>query len=301
MRKNCLITGSTGLIGRHVVTFLGERWKLFTVVRKAGKGVLGSVETIPILHDLSLPCDGKGFPESVDVVIHLAQSEYFREFPAHSANIFHVNTASTLYLLEYARMAKAGTFVLASSGGVYGWGDDGFNEDARIAADGEQGFYVGTKLCAEVLAENYTAFMNVIILRFFFVYGPGQRGDMLIPRLVQAVREGRAILLHGEEGFKFNPTYVTDAALAVCRALELKASHKINVGGPDTITLRRIGLEIGGILNKEPVFEVKPEEPSRHLIGDIRKMSELLSPPLVGFKQGIAKYIAGERNDPRNG
>jgi len=293
MKKNCLITGSTGLIGRHVVAVLGQRWKLFTVGRKAGKGVSGSVETFPILHDLSLPCSGKGFPESVDAVIHLAQSEYFREFPAHSANIFHVNTASTLYLLEYARMAKAGTFVLASSGGVYGSGDDGFNEDARIAADGGQGFYVGTKLCAEVLAENYTTFMNVIILRFFFVYGPGQRRDMLIPRLVQAVREGRAIVLQGQEGFKCNPTYVTDAARSVCRALELKGSHKINVGGSEVLSLRQVGLEIGGILGRDPLFEVREGDAPQHLIGDIRKMAELLGPPLVGFRGGIAKYIEG--------
>ena len=290
--EKILITGTTGLIGKHVVALLRKSWGLNALVREPRDGAPEGIHYIRC--DLGNEWSIEEFPESVDAVIHLAQSEHFREFPAYAERIFNVNTISTLRLLEYARMAKARIFVLASSGGIYGHGDEGFREDQAITAKGDLGFYLGTKLCAEVLAENYTPFINIIILRFFFVYGPGQRTMMLIPRLVQTVKEGRPIILHGKEGLKMNPTFVTDAASAVCHSLELKESQKINVGGPEVLNLKQIGQEIGNILRKDPVFEVNEHIQPQHLVGDIKKMVHFLGEPLVKFKKGIARYIEEE-------
>jgi len=298
MRK-CLIIGATGLIGRHVVGLLSDNWELYALARKAEE--LQSHRTHYIKRDLAEDWNMKGFPESVDAVIHLAQSEHFREFPAHAERIFNVNTISTLRLLEYARRVKTRIFVLASSGGIYGHGDEGFREDQAITAKGDLGFYLGTKLCAEVLAENYTPFINIIILRFFFVYGPGQHSRLLIPRLVKAVKEERPIILHGKDGLKMNPTYVSDAASAVCRSLELKESQKINIGGPEILNLKQIGQEIGNVLHKDPVFEVNEHIQPQHLVGDIQKMVHFLGEPLVKFKEGIARYIEEEYEKKCNG
>jgi UDP-glucose 4-epimerase len=291
----CLLTGGTGLIGRHVASLLRERWKLFLVMRGPNVFVGNNVQTIQC--DLAREWDTGTFPEKVDVVIHLAQSEYFRDFPARSEHIFDVNTTSSLRLLEYARKAKAQAFVLASSGGIYGQGDEGFTEDRPIEAKGDLGFYLGTKLCAEVLAENYTPFMRIIILRFFFVYGPGQRPGMLIPRLIRSGQEGRPIWLSGKNGLKCNPTYVTDAASAVCRSLELRESHKINVGGPEVLNLRQMGQSIGEVLGKEPIFRVQQDIEPQHLVGNIKKMTQLLGQPVVTFREGIAKYVQEQKHD----
>ncbi len=263
-------------------------------MRKSGASVSENVRTIPC--DLAREWDAETFPQKVDAVIHLAQSEYFREFPVHGEHIFTVNTASTLRLLEYARKVKAQTFVLASSGGIYGHGEEGFTEDRPIEAKGDLGFYLGTKLCAEVLAENYTSFICVIILRFFFVYGPGQRPSMFIPKLVHASQEGFPILLSGEDGLKCNPIYVTDAASAVCSSLNLKESHKINIGGSDILSLRQIGQFVGEILGKQPLFKVQKDQNPQNLVGDIKKMGQLLGKPVVPFREGIARYIKGQRH-----
>lgn len=291
--KKCLISGSTGLIGRELMNLLREDWERYALVRNTSDAVSDGIHYIKC--DLANDWNVKGFPESVDAVIHLAQSEHFRKFPTQAERIFNVNTISTLRLLEYARRAaKAKTFILASSGGIYGHGDEGFKEDQAITAKGDLGFYLGTKLCAEVLAENYTPFINIIILRFFFVYGPGQRTMMLIPRLVQTVKEGRPIILHGKEGLKINPTFVTDAASAVCHSLELKENQKINIGGPEVLNLKQISQEIGNVLHKDPVFQVNEHIQPQHLVGDIKKMVHFLGQPLVKFKEGIARYIAEE-------
>ena len=294
MRK-CLITGANGLIGRHVLGLLRNNWEIYALVRNRSDSTSGRTHYIRC--DLADKWNSEGFPKTVDAVIHLAHFEHCREFPMYAEQIFKVNTTSTVFLLEYARHAQVKTFVLASSGGIYGHGDEGFREDQAITAKGDLGFYLGTKLCAEVLAENYTPHMNVIILRFFFVYGSGQRPTMLIPRLVKVVKEGQAIILHGKDGLKMNPIYVTDAASAVYRCLELTESQKINIGGPEILSLRQVGQQIGKVLRKDPVFEVKKDIPPQHLVGDIKKMTHLLGQPIVKFEEGIAKYIEGQQEE----
>jgi len=289
-----LITGAAGFIGSRLASMLRTRHELFALVRpRTPRGEFPGVKWIE--QDLARTLDRSFLPDRLDAVIHLAQSRHYREFPEQARDIFNVNIHGTFQLLEYARKVRVGTFILASSGGIYGHGDEGFREDQPISPKDGLGFYLGTKLCAEVLAENYTPHMSVIILRFFFVYGSGQSPTMLIPRLVKAVKEGRPITLNGEEGLKMNPTYVTDAGAAVCRCLELTESQKINIGGPEVLSLRQIGQQIGKNLHKDPTFEVKQDIPRQHLVGDITKMTILLGQPIVRFEEGITRYIGGER------
>jgi nucleoside-diphosphate-sugar epimerase len=295
--KQCVITGCSGLIGSHLVKQLSQDWKIFCVARSSGKPIATAQNPQSVMFDLSQTWDSHALPAQIDAVIHLAQSEHFRDFPEKAEHVFQVNTVSTLRLLDYARQAGARTFIFASSGGIYGHGEQEFSEDNAISSQGDLGFYLGTKLCAEILAENYTAFMNVIVLRFFFVYGVGQRRTMLIPRLVQSVLDERPIVLHGQDGIRINPTDVGDAVGAITRALALDGSHKINIGGPEILSLRQIGRQIGAIIGKEPVFEVRPTVAPHHLVGDIRKMAQVLAPPKIKFEQGIAAYIRATYGD----
>jgi UDP-glucose 4-epimerase len=280
-KMNCLLFGASGLIGRHLAPLLQEDYTVLTVGRRS---------TGDCLIDLEQEWTHDGLPDRVDSVIYLAQSEKFRNFPEFAESVFRVNTLSLLKALDYARRAGVRTFVYASSGGIYGNSTQVCDEDAPIGPGGELGFYLGTKLCGEIIAENYIPYMNVIILRPFFVYGPGQRKDMLIPRLVERVRNGQPIQLVGEDGLQINPTYVEDAAVAVRQALSLETSCKINIAGPEVLSMRRIGELIGQALGKEVFFEQKPGTPGK-IIGSIEKMSRLLWRPRITFAEGVKRYI----------
>lgn len=284
--KKIVVTGGSGLIGHEVMEQLKNDWSIYAVVRCPNEEL--SQKARLIISDLSRGCDDtSSFPKTVDAVVHLAQSDHFREFPEMAEDVFNVNTLTTLRLLEYARKAGAKTFIYATSGGVYGYGEEEFSENQPIVVSRDLGFYVGTKLCSEIIAENYAPYMNVILLRFFFVYGPRQKETMLIPRLIRNVKDGRPIQLQGRNGIRINPTFVSDAANAVVRSLELMDSQKINVGGPDVLTLRQIGEIIGETVGRQPIFETQEEIKSRDLIGDIHKMSQLLIKPKTGFCEGI--------------
>ena len=283
-----MITGASGLVGSHLLNKLDD-WDVHVITRTE---LSPQSNLNQIIIDLSKDWSIDQLPEKVDVVIHLAQSAHFREFPDFAEDVFSVNTISTIKLLNYAKVCGASSFILASSGGIYGFGDGEFSENEPIYVKEDLGFYLGTKFCSEIIAENYSDFMSVNMLRFFFVYGPGQSENMLIPRLVQSVKDGRPITFQGKGGIKINPIYVGDAVDAIMQTLSLKESYKINVGGSEPMDLRTIGTIIGEQVGKEPVFESSSDEEPNHLLGDVEKMGKLLTAPKTSFEEGIKLYLA---------
>lgn len=283
-----LITGATGLIGKELLKALAGRHELIVLGRH--KPELDSVSWIEC--DLGRHGLPDALPGGVDAVIHLAQSNNFRNFPDQAGDIFEINVGSLQRLLQWACAQGVKKFIYASSGGVYGTGENPFKEDAPLQSSKGLGFYLATKSCGEALADAYSDLMVVVALRFFFVYGPEQKQTMLIPRLVESVRNGKPIQLDGSDGIKINPIYVDDAVRAITSALDLPRSEKINVGGAETMTLRQIGEAIGAALGQSPVFVTHPEAHPRHLVGDIEKMKKLLGPPSTCFADGVRRFAA---------
>lgn len=286
-KQTCVITGATGLVGSALIPALVPRFEVHGVSRRLQPNRDVNWHQL----DLAAPCDLDRLPRRVDAVVYLAQSELFRSFPDHCLDVHQVNTGNLVRFLDYARKVGARHFVFASSGGVYGGGDSRLSEEREISMHGDLGFYLGTKVCSEILARSFSELFSVVILRFFFVYGPGQRSTMLIPRLIARVRAGEPILLQGEHGIRINPTHVSDAVAATVRALDLQGSHTVNVGGPDVLTLREIGDIIGQAVGKTPAFRVNEQTPPRNLCGDISKMRELLVPPRVSFSEGLQSML----------
>lgn len=278
-----LITGGGGLIGSHVVPLLKKDHEVFTV---SGKYSGSSNININFSGDWSTDL----LPAGIDAIIHLAQSEDFRDFPGKAKAVFYTNTLSTLKLIDFAVNTGVQKFIYASSAGIYGNSDDAFTEEQDIVYKKEMGFYLGTKHCSEVILANYTSLLDVQQLRFFFVYGKGQRADMLIPRLLNNVLEGNLITLSGNDGIKINPLHVSDAANAIKTALNLQGSHIINVGGPEVLSLRGICEIIGTVTGKTTRFNIEKKEPG-HLTGNISLMNELLVMPVIKFSEGIKTLL----------
>ena len=286
-----LITGGSGLVGASLLEKLSQHYTLFTV--GLSKPALDNVHHINL--DLATDWDTSALPDEMDIVIHLAQSRHYKDFPESCENVFSVNTASTLKLLNYARSANVRKFIYASSGGVYGTGEKAFTEDSPLMMDEALGFYLGTKLCSELIVRNYSDFFDIDILRFFFVYGERQPQSMLIPRLINSVRNGIPITLQGESGISINPIHVDDVAELVSKLLLLDGSHTLNIAGGQELSLRRISEIIGTALNCEPVFGTADGAP-KNLIGDISQMIDLLGKPSLTFEQGVTKLITAASN-----
>lgn len=285
-----LLTGGRGLLGRHFIEQVKSKHETFSLVRE--RACQDSAENPgELVVNLAEDWNPSMLPGQVDTIIHLAQSPKFREFPQQAMDVFKVNIATPAKLLDYAVRSGARKIILASSGGVYGKGEEAFKEKRQIVATNSMGYYLGSKLCSEILAESYANELEIIILRFFFLYGPGQKRDMLIPRLIDSVRSKKPITLHDDDGIKINPTHVSDAVSALKECLNLHGNHKINIAGPEVLSLRRISEIIGQAVGEEPVFKIDESVKLNSLIGDIHKMKEYLITPRVHFEDGIKTML----------
>jgi len=238
--------------------------------------------------DLGKPLDEKGIPTPIEAIIHLAQSRYYREFPERSGDIFDVNIRSTLFLLEYGRKVGIRKFIYASSGGIYGYSYEKFIETDAI---NPINFYLTSKYCAELMIGNYNSFFETVVLRFFFVYGPGQQG-MLIPRLVNNIRKGEPVILYGKCGIRLNPIQVRDAIQVFQPCLESSVRGIFNVAGEEIVSIKDLSETIASLSGKTPVFVHEGSPVSGDIVGDNSRMKSVLGVvPQISLRRGISELI----------
>ncbi len=292
--KHILVTGATGLIGKYVCKSLSGSEHIVWGLGRSDDAPADLPDIRWIQCDLAEHLATRIFPEKPDVIIHLAQSLRFRDFPDGARDVFKVNIQSTFELLEYGRRIGIKQFIFASTGGIYGFGEGVSKEDDNINFSGNYNMYLSSKYTSELLVKNYSSFFSPAILRFFFVYGRGQREDMFIPRLISNVKRGKPIMLEGEDGILINPVYVDDVVSVIERILDFEQPLTLNVGGNEVLSLRQIGDIIGSVVGEKPVFEHNDKKESKYLVGDITRLTGIFGAPETTFIDGIKKMIKSD-------
>lgn len=281
-----LVAGAAGLLGRAIVKLLSREHEVYALIREKQQVQWGG----PVQE---IACDLSSFsplelPSGINAVYYLAQSKRFREFPGGAADMLEVNVRAPLKLVEWARTTGVHSFVYTSTGGVYGSGPLPCSESAQIYATPTKGFYANSKLSAELLLSSFAEFFErFVIVRPFFIYGPAQDRMMLVPRLLRTVAEGGTISLAGEEGIRINPVHVEDAAIACGNIFGLDCgSYVFNIGGIETVSIRSLGIMMGNLLGREPLFSVTGAQ-ADDLVGDISLMRQLLHTPGIDLATGL--------------
>jgi len=286
-----LLTGASGFLGRHLLQLLRARHELFPV---RAPGQIQTNEKITWIDlDLSSCLDRAALPEKIDCIVHLAQSRRYREFPTGVADVFQVNVASTVSLLDYGVQAGAKSFVFASSGSIYDPSPHPVPETMPVSPTN---FYPASKYAAETLIRPYQAHLKVCILRLFTLYGPGQRG-MLIANLIERIDRGESVTIEGYQGgLRLTPTYVTDAAEVFAAAIDGSWSGLINVAGSEVLSIAQIAEDIGLSLGRSPSFQ-RRSGVSSSLIPNLQRLRALYDiTSFHTFEDGLERMIAGYRS-----
>ncbi len=236
----------------------------------------------------------------IDVVMHLAAMAGVRPSIEDPILYQEVNGLGTQNILEEAKLHEVKNLVLASSSSVYGnCREVPFRED--MVVDYAISPYAATKKANEVMAHVYHKLnkMNIIMLRFFTVYGPKQRPDLAINKFARLMLNDEEIPMYGDGTTSRDYTYVDDIVDGIVNSCKYVMNNDnvyeiINIGSNNPISLKEMIEVIGKTLNITPKIKQMPMQPGDvdRTYADISKARKLLGyEPKVSFEEGIKSFI----------
>ena len=308
---NFLVTGGAGFIGSHVCEQLllsGHAVWAFDDLNdfydpELKRGNVRDIQALAkpfefVYGDL---LDGTALEEMFesvrfDQVIHLAARAGVRPSLEAPALYQRVNVEGTVNLLEAARLHGVRKVILASSSSVYGVNSKvPFCEsDAIFSAISP---YAASKLACEALGHVYHHVygLDVVMLRFFTVYGPRQRPDLAIHKFARLIQAGKPLPVFGDGSSARDYTYIGDILQGIMACTRKEFGYEIlNLGESQTVTLSRLIELLEGALGRKAVIERLPPQPGDVPLtcADITRAREKLGyNPQTRIEQGIELFV----------
>ncbi|MEU8324124.1 NAD-dependent epimerase/dehydratase family protein [Nonomuraea sp. NPDC048881] len=264
--RRAVVTGAAGFIGSHLcqalldlgITVIGVDRRDLGKHHSGARNLAvarGSAGFIFATGDLRT-CAIEPLLLDADVVFHLAgvpgvQPSWGADFDDYVAS----NISATQRLMHAVTRLRIPRLVVASSSSVYG--ANGGRPSAETDHPRPASPYAVTKLAEEQLCLAHAARSDcdttVVALRYFTVYGPRQREDMFVQRLLTAATTGLTLQIYGDGRQRRDFTYIDDAiAATVAAGTTYLPNSVINVGGAGTTCLNDV-VELARKLTGQPL------------------------------------------------
>jgi UDP-glucuronate 4-epimerase len=313
MSRRILLTGAAGFIGSHTAVALlrrgdrvvgidnfnsyydpaRKRANVAEIMAEAPGGdfelVEGDIRDAELVARLFRD-------ERIDGVVHLAAMAGVRASVEDPRFYYDVNLGGTLTLLSAAFAAGCLDFVLASTSSAYGTSTRlPFTEDDP--ADRPLAPYPASKRSAELLGHSFHHLhgMRFTALRFFTVYGPRGRPDMLTYKLLDAIRTGRELELYDGGRMLRDWTYVGDIVAGVVGAVDAKLGYEvINLGRGEPSLVSDYIAVFESITGKKVPFREAPrlEADVERTHANIDKARRLLGyQPKTNVQEGARRFV----------
>jgi nucleoside-diphosphate-sugar epimerase len=201
----------------------------------------------------------------------------------------------TLNLLQLMRKYRVNKFILASTSSLYAGSPMPFTEDLPVNKPISP--YAASKKSAEAFAYTYHLQfgIDVSILRYFTVFGPGGRPDMAAYRFVKHIMEGTPITIFGDSTQARDFTYIDDIAYGTILAEKPVGYEIINLGGgKEPVTIQQFVTWIEEITGKKAKIHYQNSHSADMYfsMASIEKAKQLLEwEPTVSTYDGLKKMV----------
>lgn len=312
-----LVTGAAGFIGSNLSRELLKNYNVFGVdnfheyyekpLKKANlRTISGSNEFLFEERDITNFGDVESLP-NFEAVFHLAAQPGVRDSWDNGFRSYAINNVlGTQQVLELATKTGAKRFIYSSSSSVYG---DSIKSPAKeLDHLSPISPYGVSKLTGELLANAYAQAYDLKVrsLRYFTVYGPSQRPDMAINRVINCTINNKVFTQYGDGSQSRDFTYIDDVVNANILAFETpqeNPSQVFNVGGGEEISLLGLIREVEEIAGSK--LKVNREHVSK---GDVRTTKADISSikaelgwiPKVSLKEGLKSQVEWQKIHSEN-
>jgi len=301
-----LITGGAGFIGSrlaHALVARGDRVRIldsFVTGRRENLEGLGERSEV---HEGSVddPATVERAMVGIEYVLHQAALPSVQRSVELPLESHATNLTGSLHLLVAAQKVGVRRFVYASSSSVYG--DSPQLPKVETMPVAPLSPYAVGKLGGELYCKVFHKLhgLETVSLRYFNVFGPGQRPDSayaaVVPRFVEALLRGEAPVIYGDGMQSRDFTYidnVVQANLAACSAGPAVAGEAFNIACGEAVTLLDLLQKMAEVSGRgvAPRFEPPRAGDVRNSLADIGKATRLLGyRPSVSFREGLRRTL----------
>ncbi len=298
-----LVTGGAGFIGSSIASALLGRGDDVAVFDSL---VSGHADAVPegaelIKGDLRDPDDVRKAVAGCEVIFHEGALRSVPRSLDDPLPTSEANVTGTLNVLEAAAGAGCRRVIYASSSSVYG--NNETLPTREDAAPMPLSPYAVSKLAAEHYCQVWSHLGRVptISLRYFNVFGPGQRADSkysaVFPAFVSALRKGIPPEIHGDGEQTRDFTFINDVVAANLAAASASLDcdgHVFNIATGEPHSVLQILSDLGHAmeLDVEPVH--LPERPGdvRHTYADTSKARQMFGwVPVTPWDEAIRSTV----------
>ncbi len=308
-----IVTGAAGFIGSHVVeSLLGLGHEVVGIdnfqsfyERKIKERNIQSFVNHPKFRLEEVDITNKRamahcFSSKITNVVHLAAMAGVRPSIEAPELYNEVNIRGTLNILELMKENQIKKMIFASSSSVYGNNEKvPFSETDNV--DRAISPYAATKKAGEVICYSYHHLYDIdmILLRFFTVYGPRQRPDLAIHKFTRMISEGVKIPFYGDGITERDYTYIDDIVDGVTKSCQYLLDNRnvyeiLNLGESQTISLNKMVATIERALEKQAILDKQPMQPGdvQRTFADISKAKKMIKySPKTKFEEGVVKFV----------
>lgn len=231
---------------------------------------------------------------STEAVINLAARVGVRYSLENPFVYLSTNSGGCLNLLELCRQYKVPKFILASTSSLYAGQKMPFKENLPVNTPISP--YAASKKAAEAMTYTYHYLygIDVIILRYFTVYGPAGRPDMSPFRFIKWIMEGSPLEIFGDGSQQRDFTYVDDIARGTIKALRPLGYEIINFGGNKPYRLNESIKLMEKYIGREAKCNYKEfhKADMKATWADIDKAKKLLVwEPKISLEEGVKRTV----------